>query len=60
MVLTFMSRGEKELQLFESRLKEAFVYHVDPSPPLHLLIFPTKWSPTGITAQEDKPLEVTY
>ena len=30
--------AREELQLFEFRLKEAFVYHVDPSLPLNLLI----------------------
>ena len=37
----------KELQLFESRLRETFVYCVAPSLPLNLF-FPTKLSPTGV------------
>lgn len=44
-----ISRGKT--QLFESRLKEVFVYGVDLSLPLNLLVFPTilsPMSPTGI------------
>ena len=52
--------ARKELQLFESKLKEAFVIHEDPSLPLNLLIFPTKLSPTDIIAWEDKLLEWIY
>ena len=56
--LCVLSReGRREPQLFESRLKEVFVYGVDPSLPLNLFLPPPqKMSPTGI-AQEDKPLE---
>lgn len=53
--LHILSReARKELQLFESRPKEAISYHMDPSLPLNSVIFPTQLSPTGIMAQEDK------
>lgn len=53
-----LSREErKEFQLFEFRPKESPSYHMDPSLPLNLVIFPTQLSPTDIMVQEDKPLE---
>lgn len=54
---TLSREAKEELQLFESRLKEASEYHVDPSVPKNLTIFPTKVSPLGIVAQEGKLLE---
>ena len=59
-VLKYCQDARKELQLLESRIKEAFMYHVDPLLPLKLFIFPNKLSPTGIIAQENKPLEWIY
>lgn len=59
--LHMLSReAKKELQLSESRLKEAFVHCVNLSLPLNILIFPTKLSPTSTIAQEDKPLQQIY
>lgn len=52
-----LSWEARELQLFESRLKEAFGYHVAPSQPFNFLLSPTKSSPTGTAAQEDTALE---
>lgn len=59
-VLKYCQDARKELQLLESRIKEAFMYHVDPLLSLKLFIFPNKLSPTGIIAQENKPLEWIY
>ena len=53
-------KTRKELELFKSRQKEAFVYHADISLPWYLLIFLTKLSTIGNTAQKDKPLEWIY
>lgn len=59
-VLEYCRDARKELQLLESRIKEAFMYHVDPLLPLSLFIFPNKLSSTGMIAQENKPLEWIY
>ncbi|VFV37175.1 Hypothetical predicted protein [Lynx pardinus] len=49
--------AENELQFVEECLQTSFTYRHDPSLPAILLIFPTPHSPTGILAQEDRPLE---
>ena len=54
---SYLERQKKELELFESRLKEAFVYCIDPFLPLKLLMFPTKVFPIGIITHDDNPLE---
>lgn len=53
-VLKYCQQARKELHLFECRIKEVFVYHMDPLLPLNLFIFSNKLSPTGIMAQEDQ------
>ena len=48
--------AEKELQLVEQRIQQAFVYHINYNSPFQIYVFGTKISPTAIIVQDNHPL----